>query len=78
VNGGRQRDDVVKSLNEAGIDVGIYYPVPVHKQKSIQGIAGDLTLPVTEKMAKEVLSLPVHPLLSEEDLEKIVTEVNKL
>lgn len=78
VNGGRQRDDVVKFLDQAGIDVGIYYPVPVHKQKSIQGLIGDTTLPVAEKMAMEVLSLPVHPLLSEEDLERIVTEVNKL
>ncbi len=78
VNGGRQRDDVVKFLDQAGIDVGIYYPVPVHKQKSIQGLIGDITLPVAEKMAMEVLSLPVHPLLSEEDLERIVTEVNKL
>jgi dTDP-4-amino-4,6-dideoxygalactose transaminase len=78
VNGGRQRDDVVKSLNEAGIDVGIYYPVPVHKQKSIQGFIGDVTMPVSEKMAMQVLSLPVHPLLSQEDLDRIVTEVNKL
>ena len=78
VNSGRRREDVAKSLNEAGIDVGIYYPVPVHKQKSIQGFIGNMTLPVAEKMAMEVLSLPVHPLLSEEDLDRIVTEVNKL
>ncbi len=78
VNGGRHRDDAVKSLNEAGIDVGIYYPVPVHKQKSIQSFIGDVTMPVSEKMAMQVLSLPVHPLLSEEDLDRIVTEVNKL
>jgi dTDP-4-amino-4,6-dideoxygalactose transaminase len=35
-------------------------------------------LPVSERMAEEVFSLPVHPLLSQEDLERIVTEVNKL
>jgi len=78
VNSGRQRNDVIKSLNQAGIDVGIYYPVPVHKQKSIHDLIGDVTMPVAEKMAMEVLSLPVHPLLSEEDLGRIVTEVNKL
>jgi dTDP-4-amino-4,6-dideoxygalactose transaminase len=78
VNGGRNRDDVVKSLNEAGIDVGIYYPVPVHKQKSMQGFIDKVTMPVSEKMAMQVLSLPVHPLLSDEDLDRIVTEVNKL
>lgn len=78
VNGGRNRDEVIKQLNEAGIDVGIYYPVPVHKQKSIQGVIGDVQIPVTEKMCTEVLSLPVHPLLSEEDLATIAAEVNKL
>ena len=78
VNGGRKREDVVKHMNAAGIDVGIYYPVPVHKQKSIQGLIGDVRMPVAEKMSMEVLSLPVHPLLSEEDLDKIVTEINKL
>jgi perosamine synthetase len=78
VNGGRKRDDVVRQLNEAGIDVGIYYPVPVHKQQSILGLIGDVRMPVAEKMALEVMSLPVHPLLSEEDLATIVKEVNKL
>ncbi|MBI5839269.1 MAG: DegT/DnrJ/EryC1/StrS family aminotransferase [Chloroflexi bacterium] len=78
VNGGRKRDDVVRHMNEAGIDVGVYYPVPVHKQKSIQAVIGDVTMPVAEKMAGEVLSLPVHPLLSEEELAMIVAEINKL
>jgi dTDP-4-amino-4,6-dideoxygalactose transaminase len=44
----------------------------------MRDIVGDITLPVSEKMAKQVISLPVHPLVSQEDLEKIVTEVNKL
>jgi dTDP-4-amino-4,6-dideoxygalactose transaminase len=78
VNSGRKRDDVVKQMNDAGIDVGIYYPVPIHKQKSVQGVIGDVRLPIAEKMATEVMSLPVHPLLSDEDLATIVTEVNKL
>jgi dTDP-4-amino-4,6-dideoxygalactose transaminase len=41
-------------------------------------IIGDSRFPVAEKLAREVLSLPVHPKLSAEDLEKIVAEVNKL
>jgi len=75
---GTGRDEAVKRLNEAGIDTGIYYPVPVHQQKSLGGLIGEVHLPVAERMAAQVLSLPVHPLLSREDLETIVEEVNKL
>jgi len=39
---------------------------------------GEVSLPVTERLAKEVISLPVHPGLSQADLEKIVHEVNRL
>lgn len=41
-------------------------------------VVGDLSFPITEKVSLEVLSLPVHPQLSQADLEKIVVEVNKL
>ena len=78
VNHGRDRDAVVKQLNEAGIGTGIYYPVPNHQQSHILKIVGDISLPVTEQMSREVISLPVHPMLNQEDLETIVTEVNKL
>ncbi len=78
VNHGRDRDAAVKQLIEAGIGAGIYYPVPIHHQEYIKELVGDVSLPVTEQMSREVISLPVHPMLSQEDLEKIVTEVNKL
>ncbi len=78
MNNGRNRDLAVKTLNEAGVGTGVFYPVPVHLQEFIVGIIGQTHLPVTEKLAQEVFSLPVHPLLSLADLETIVTEVNKL
>lgn len=78
VNHGRDRDSAVQQLNEAGIGTGIYYPVPVHQQEYIRKMLGEVSMPVTEKMSREVISLPVHPMLSKEDLETIVTEVNKL
>ena len=78
VNHGRNRDAALKQLNEAGIGAGIYYPVPIHHQEYIKELVGDVSLPVTEQMSREVISLPVHPMLSQDDLEKIVTEVNKL
>jgi perosamine synthetase len=78
LDGNRDRDAAIKKLNDAGIGTGIFYPVPAHQQDYMRDIVGDITLPVSEKMAKQVISLPVHPLVSQEDLEKIVTEVNKL
>ena len=79
VDGGRDRDAAVKQLNEAGVGTGIFYPVPANRQSYLveMGLAGE-PLPVAERLAREVMSLPVHPQLSQADLEKIVAEVNKL
>jgi dTDP-4-amino-4,6-dideoxygalactose transaminase len=51
----------------------VYYPTPVHRLETFRI---DLDLPVTELLAREVLSLPVHPSLSEADRERIVEAVN--
>jgi len=78
VDGGRDRDVAMKQLNDAGIGTGIFYPVPAHQQEYMREIVGDVHLKVAEKLAKEVISLPVHPQLSQSDLDMIVAEVNKL
>ena len=68
------RDGVAKALREEhGVGVGIYYPIPNHRLPSF-GLT--LDLPETECAALEVLSLPVHPSLSQRDLETIVEAVN--
>jgi dTDP-4-amino-4,6-dideoxygalactose transaminase len=51
---------------------GVYYPTPIHRLPSF---ALELDLPETERAAREVLSLPVHPALSEQDLEVVATTV---
>jgi len=76
VGGGRDRDAAVRQLNEAGVGTGIFYPVPAHQHDYMRDVVGDVSLPVTEQLAQEVLSLPVHPGLSQADLETIVAEVN--
>ena len=78
VNHGRDRDAVVQQLARAGVGSGVYYPVPIHHQAHIREVVGQIRLPVAEKMAGEVLSLPIHPKLEMEDLETIVKEVNRL
>lgn len=77
VNGDRNRDEVVKQLTEEGIGTGIFYPIPANKQSHLIAMGlGDVSLPVTEQFAAEVFSLPVHPQLSQSDLEMIVHVVN--
>lgn len=78
IDGNRDRDAAVKKLNDAGVGTGIFYPVPVHQQGYMVDMLGSYRLPVAEKLAKEVISIPVHPQLSQADLETIVSEVNKL
>ncbi len=77
VSGGR-RDALRSFLQENGVGCEIYYPVPVHRQAFYtQELGYDLTLPEAERAAAEVLSLPVHPALSQSDLEQIVAKVNE-
>ncbi len=73
-----QRDTVIENLSNAGIGYGIYYPIPLHEQQSMQKYVDHANFPVTEQASREVLSLPVHPGLSDEDLERVVKEVNKI
>lgn len=73
-----QRDALRDFLRESGIVSGVYYPIPIHKQPYyIHEFGEALTHPEAEKAAREVLSLPVHPGLSKEDLAKIVATVNQ-
>lgn len=73
------RDGFVKALREEyQIGSGVYYPIPNHRLPSLAHFAPGLDLPATEAAAREVVSLPVHPALDSEDLERIVTAVNAL
>lgn len=70
------RDGLSRALrDEYGIGTGVYYPIPNHRLPSFNRAEH---LPNTETAAREVLSLPVHPSLSQEDLDRIVTAVNAL
>lgn len=70
------RDGLAKALKEEyQVGSGMFYPVPNHRLKPFQA---PVELPETERAAKECLSLPVHPSLTQEDLERIVTAVNTL
>jgi perosamine synthetase len=72
------REAVVRRLNERGVGVRVYYPLPIHKQPVFQQRDGyaRVELPETEKATRQVFSLPVHPALTEDELDYIVREVN--
>ena len=71
-----ERDEVAKVLREQWrVGTGVYYPIPNHRLPSLAPYAPGVDLPGTEKAARECLSLPVHPSLSEADLERIVRAV---
>ncbi|MEV7631314.1 DegT/DnrJ/EryC1/StrS family aminotransferase [Microbacterium sp. NPDC089318] len=73
------RDGFVAALKaEHNVGAGVYYPIPNHRLPSLAPYAPGLDLPETERAAREVVSLPVHPSLSQEDLDRIVTAVNAL
>ena len=73
-----KRDELLDYLTNHGIGTGVYYPVPIHKQTYYQSHLGyDLSLPESEKASEVVLSLPVHPGLSDADLETIIDVVNE-
>ena len=77
--GSERRDAAIRQLSNAGIGTGVFYPVPAHQQTHIKALGLDSApLPVAERMAGEVISLPVHQLVSRADLDAIVHEVNRL
>lgn len=66
-----ERDKVIEILGKNGIGTGIYYPVPIHRQELYRNLGYDTNLPISEEIAKEVVSLPVHPSVTKENLDYI-------
>ena len=72
------RDRVLKELKEKGIGCSIHYPVPLHLQKAFEHIGykkGDF--PTAEKLSTEIISLPMHPFLGEDEVITVCSIVNK-
>ena len=74
----KNRDEVAKRMQEAGVGVGIHYPIPVHLQKCFAELgykSGDF--PVAERIGAEELSLPIFPELSREQIDQVVSALEK-
>jgi perosamine synthetase len=72
------RDNAAQKLKEMGIGVGIHYPTPIHQQPLYKNLGYTDELPIAETACREVLSLPVHPSLTQNDLDSIVRAIASL
>jgi perosamine synthetase len=73
------RDAFIAGLKELGVGSAAYYPTPIHRLRPFltsDGKVGDWKLPETDKAADEVLSLPIYPTLTQEQLDRIVEAVD--
>ena len=73
-----RRDGLVAFLRERGVGTGIYYPVPLHRQRCFASLGyGPGSLPVTEQTCSRIVSLPCHPMLTENDLQYVASCIHE-
>ena len=73
------REQLQQGLKKQGIPTAVHYPIPLHLQECFQylgGKGGDF--PISEKMAKEVMSLPINPFLTEEEIGYIISNIKAM
>lgn len=69
------RDAFRRHMERMGVETLVHYPTPPHRQRAFTEFAG-LSLPVTEAIHREVVSLPLHPVMTEAEIEKVAEAVN--
>ena len=71
-----KRDALMEHLAANQIGTAIYYPVPLHRQECFSNLAGvEARLPICEKIADEVLSIPIYPELSTEQIDHVINTI---
>lgn len=73
----RNRNAFMERLQAQGVGSSVYYPIPVHRQKPFLDIgSATVSLPVTEQLSDQILSLPVHPSLTDDEVERVISATN--
>lgn len=72
-----RRDDLKKYLESKGISCGIHYPLPIHKQKVYSVDGESLSFPTAETLSKEILSLPIYPEITSEQIEYVCYNISE-
>jgi dTDP-4-amino-4,6-dideoxygalactose transaminase len=73
----KTRDQLSEFLTKNGIGNSIFYPVPIHKQNAYAQYHQQ-SFPITEQLAKEALSLPIYPSLTNEELDQIISILQQI
>jgi dTDP-4-amino-4,6-dideoxygalactose transaminase len=74
----RMRYGLMMALAEKGIDCGVHYPIPIHRQKAYHFLnLARGRFPVAERCAEELLSLPMYPELTKNQIEYVVDEIRR-
>lgn len=74
-----KRDQVQAALGDAGIQTGIHYPTPIHLQPAYQSLHKPRgSYPVAERVAGEILSLPMYPLMTRSQVEQVVETLGRV
>ncbi len=76
-NADKKRDEIVSDLRKLGIGATVYYRVPIHLMPFYRKFSKH-RLPNTEQVVKEVFSLPVHPVVTAEEVDYIATSLQSL
>ena len=71
------RNNLQKFLKKNNIETAIHYPIPIHKQKAFINNYGKISLPVTEKFSKEILSLPINPFMTDIEVKYVINNIQK-
>ena len=66
----KNRGQVQKVLSDQGISTAVHYPIPLNKQPAVADVT--VKLPVGDEVAEEVVSLPMHPYLTDKDIIKVI------
>jgi dTDP-4-amino-4,6-dideoxygalactose transaminase len=75
----QERDTLIKSLAAAGIGTGIHYPIPLHLQSAYRDLGYELgDFPVSERIAAEILSLPMFPQLQLDQQRRVAQTLTDL
>jgi len=73
-----RRDELITFLRDRGVATGVYYPVPLHRQRCFVSLGyGPGSLPVTEQICSRILSIPCHPMLTDDDVRYVATCIHE-
>jgi len=72
-----RRDKIIAACEKDGVGYGVYYPIPCHRQNAFAEYVTEENLAATDAAAAEVLSIPIRPDLSEEEIERVIDAITR-